>query len=625
MVWTSSDEDIAKVEDNKVLAVGAGTAVLTAELPDGDALEFEITVLDQVIVDVEGIQMTASANTEYSNNPAANAVDGNSNTWWHSDWASPAFVVSPENPAILTVDLGTSVKFSGFKFQQRNDSNVNGIVTQFGYRVLDENKEEVISASEVAVSEELQDNGDWIEVQFDSLKNKMSEGKETSDSNVTGRYIEISVEQGKNNFAAITEVAPFLVQKLAEEISLDNTSVDVGGTVQMELKHEEGTLIKGIVWSSSDEDVATVDQYGLVKGIKEGTATITASNVAGLSASATVTVGQAVQTEVSTAVLKYAIDLAGQADTTDVIPMIAEEFETRLANAVALLEKVEKGDTSVTQEMVDNSWKELIEIMQYLEFKQGDKTDLEKVIAFAESLDMNDYEDNEKMDAFLKALDEAREVRDNVNAMQGEIDDAWKALVKATAELNRKMADMTDLNKVIEWTSALDLSLYLEDGQDEFVAALDAAKAVAGNILSTQKEVDDAWKALMDAASALRLKPDKSALEALVAQAQSLDLEGADDAAVEVFTRALASAVAVLDNDQADRELVETAVSELQASINNLTASVDSTTDQGQSDKETIAGSGNNTANDNNASKASDTTHQTVKLSLIHISEPTRH
>ncbi|OUP49397.1 LamG-like jellyroll fold domain-containing protein [Lachnoclostridium sp. An181] len=300
--------------------------------------------------------------------------------------------------------------------------------------------------------------------------------------------------------------------------------------------------------------------------------------------------------KVSTAVLEYAIELAGKADTEGIIPMIAKEFETRLAAANEILDRVNGGDTEVTQEEVDNAWKALIDIMQYLEFKQGDKTDLEKVIAFAESLDMNDYEDDEKMDAFLEALDEARAVRDDENAMQKEIDNAWMALLKATAELNRKLADMTDLNKVIEWTSALDLDKYLEEGQEEFKAALEAAKEVAGDILSTQREVDSAWKTLMDAASALRLKPDKSALDELLQTAESyMAKEGEYEAAAfAAFRTAYADAAAVFENEQATADEVRTAQKNLGDAITNLDDSIAKTDEKA----EFIANAGASTTSD---------------------------
>ena len=300
--------------------------------------------------------------------------------------------------------------------------------------------------------------------------------------------------------------------------------------------------------------------------------------------------------KISTEILEYAIELAEKAGTQDVIPVITEEFEARLAAANTILDKVNSGDTKVTQEQVDDTWKALINIMQYLEFKQGDKTDLEKAIEFAESLDMNDYEDNEKMDAFLEALDAAKDVRDDENAMQDEIDDAWKALIKATAELNRKMADMTDLNKVIEWTSALDLSKYLEEGQDTFRAALEAARDVSGDILSTQKEVDDAWKALMDAASALRLKPDKGALEELLETAKSyLAKEGEYAAeAFAAFRNAYADAAAVLGNEQASAEQVRTA----QKNLGDAIVKLDRSTVSADQTAEAVANSAESKTND---------------------------
>lgn len=41
--------------------------------------------------------------------------------------------------------------------------------------------------------------------------------------------------------------------------------------------------------------------------------------------------------------------------------------------------------------MADQSWKNLIDIMQYLSFKHGDKTNLQKVIEDAEGIDLEKY------------------------------------------------------------------------------------------------------------------------------------------------------------------------------------------------------------------------------------------
>ena len=329
--------------------------------------------------------------------------------------------------------------------------------------------------------------------------------------------------------------------------------------------------------------------------------------------------GIAVQQEsLSTAVLEKMIELAKKADTEGVIPIVVSEYETRLANAENLVARVEAGDTSVTQDMIDESWNSLMEILQYLEFKQGDKRDLVSSIEFAEGLDMNDYEDDEKKTAFLETLEAAKAVRDDENAMQKEITAAWKALIKASSELNRKMADMTDLKKVIAWMETLDLDKYLEAGQQEFKEALEAAKATAENILATQTEVDDAWKALMDAGSALRLKPDKGALDELLQAAGKYLTEEAsyEQAAFASFRAVYAEAEAVFMNDQATADEVNTAVEKLTSAAAKLESSPaepvkDNTEDAGQEvttggDESTVSGSEETTTTENTASENTD-------------------
>lgn len=326
------------------------------------------------------------------------------------------------------------------------------------------------------------------------------------------------------------------------------------------------------------------------------------------------------QEALSTDVLEKMIELAKKADTEGVIPIVVSEYETRLANAENLVARVEAGDTSVTQDMIDESWNSLMEILQYLEFKQGDKSSLESAIEFAEGLDMNDYEDNEKKTAFLETLEAAKAVRDDENAMQKEITAAWKALIKASSELNRKMADMTDLKKVIAWMETLDLDKYLEAGQQEFKEALEAAKATAENILATQTEVDDAWKALMDAGSALRLKPDKGALDELLQAAEKYLTEEAsyEQAAFASFRAVYAEAEAVFMNDQATADEVNTAMEKLTSAAAKLESSPaepedpvkDNTEDAGQEvttggDESTVSGT-EETTTENTASENTD-------------------
>ena len=141
--------------------------------------------------------------------------------------------------------------------------------------------------------------------------------------------------------------------------------------------------------------------------------------------------------EISTAVLEYALSLAETADTEGVVDSVVKIFNDAKAAAEDILARVQAGDTSVTQEMVDESWQNLIKAMQYLSFKQGDKTDLQKVIDMARFLDMSKYLD-EGQQAFADALAAAEAVLANGDAMQDEVDQSWRDLLKAMSELRLK-------------------------------------------------------------------------------------------------------------------------------------------------------------------------------------------
>ncbi len=216
---------------------------------------------------------------------------------------------------------------------------------------------------------------------------------------------------------------------------------------------------------------------------------------------------------VSTAVLEYVLGLAEDVDTDGVVDSVVEIFNDRKAAAYDILERAEAGDPSVTQSMIDQSWSGLIEIMQYMSFKQG---------------------------------------------------------------------DMTDLQKVVDLANSLDLTKYLDEGQQEFKDALAAAEAVLEDELTEQTAIDQAWKSLLKAMSELRLKPSKDALEELIASAQSMSTEGVSEETAAVFRSALARAVNVYEDEQATEEEVASAQEELQTAIDQMLVSAGATAGAGQ-------------------------------------------
>ena len=173
-------------------------------------------------------------------------------------------------------------------------------------------------------------------------------------------------------------------------------------------------------------------------------------------------------------------------------------------------------------------------------------------------------------------------------------DEAWQNLIKAMQYLSFKQGDKTDLQKVIDMAKSLDLSEYLDEGQQAFTDALAAAEAVLADGDAMQEEVDQSWKDLLKAMSELRLKPSKDALKDLIDEANSMSTEGADEETVAVFQNALAAAMSVYDNEQATEEEVVTAEEGLQAALDQLRAAAGDTEEPDNSGSEGNTGNGGN-------------------------------
>ncbi|WP_162607591.1 hypothetical protein [Lachnoclostridium sp. An181] len=53
--------------------------------------------------------------------------------------------------------------------------------------------------------------------------------------------------------------------------------------------------------------------------------------------------------------MEYALELAGKASTDGVIDSVVQRFETAKSAAQTILDEVKAGNTSVTQDQIDNA------------------------------------------------------------------------------------------------------------------------------------------------------------------------------------------------------------------------------------------------------------------------------
>ena len=527
---------------------------------------------------------SATAGSSQSGQGPEKALDGDTSTLWHSQWSAG------HNRADhwFVIDYGKEYMMDGLRYLPRQTGGTNGIITEYKIEVSTDG----VTYTEAATGE-WDSSTSWKTADFEPVK---------------ARYMKLTVldalsVESANDYASATEIrvtgteAPTEpADKTELQVAYDlaaamDLSIYTDESRQMmeeaiaaaaEVLANENALraeidealnnlnaakdqleLKAVDKSELEKMIALADEYAG----KIGSYTPDSAEAFQAAYDAAKTVfenaeasqeevdnivevlqkaidGLELAKEISTAVLEYALALAETADTEGVLDSVAEIFNNAKASAQNILERVQAGDASVTQDMVDESWQNLIRAMQYLSFKQGDKTDLQKVIGLADSLD---------------------------------------------------------------------LSQYLDEGQQAFNDALAAAEAVLADGNAMQDEIDQAWKALLKAMSELRLKPSKDALEDLIASAEGLNTEGADEETVAVFRSALARAMSVLEDDQATEAEVASAEKELQSAIDLMLASTDGSTDgSGQSGtgNATSRGSQNSGAN---ASKTSTSGSKAVK------------
>lgn len=167
--------------------------------------------------------------------------------------------------------------------------------------------------------------------------------------------------------ATVTVTIPvtIIVPVREVEITSDQTSVQIGGTLQLTaaVKPENATM-QGVVFSSSDESVFTVTEDGLVTGVSRGKATVTAASADGKATDKTrITVTQPPESvtvsptkltlaEGKTATLKAAVSPANTDDTTVLWASADESVATVSKRGVVT--GVSLGDTVITATCRDN-------------------------------------------------------------------------------------------------------------------------------------------------------------------------------------------------------------------------------------------------------------------------------
>ena len=259
-------------------------------------------------------------------------------------------------------------------------------------------------------------------------------------------------------------------------------------------------------------------------------------------------------------------------------------------------------NTAATQTEIDKAWSDLLNVLHYLNFQPGDKSALEELYNILSNLVEDDFTSS-SWTLFEKAMEQAKEVVEDPEPLEGDITKAYEDLTAASKQLIRA-SDVSNLNTAIEKAEEIKTDIeagkYLPDGQEAFLEALEAAKKLDKD--SPQAEVDQAAKDLLQAMSALRKKADKTELEELLKEINALDpskYTAASYAAVAEVKEVLNALMAddSLDAEEGQKK-IDAAVAQAREAQNNLVKVDTNKPSKGSS-------SGSSSANASNAYGAS--------------------
>ena len=586
---TSSDESIAKVikipmEDTYIYAVqgiSEGTVTLTATSEDGQfeattelevAVGVDTSVLDEQIAKFDSLYKNLYTTESYDQVKAA--VDA-AKELIASDEATQSDI---DSATINIVNAMNKLEFKGSNTDQPSSLN---LIPQSGMSRYDESSMSAVEKEDASYVIDGDKDTIWhsnysssyslpqyVTIDLGAVYNleqvDMLARQNSRNGHITHYRIEVSTDEGENKiFTPVVE----------GYIANDGSSIEEPG-VAKEIKFDtvEARYVRFIAIESLGDrlnayaSIAELNFYGLAKD-------------------------EVVET--NKAALQIAVDTANtlkeQGALDNVVPAVVAEFESALAEAETIL-----ADSSADQTTIDTSFYRLANAIHMLEFVKGDKSELDALINEAEKYEEGNYT-TDSWTALQEALDAAKDVMNDENALESDVNEALNNLKDAISNLVLS-ADKSRLQAKYDELTGLDSSLYTEASWPQLEEALANAKVVLDDSNATQTEVDNAYEALIRAQLSLRLIPNKDLLQDLINKAETLNAANYTQESRGLFVQSLTAARSALGNENATQEEVAAAIEGLEAGINSLVANDAATTPVASGDTTASINTGDSTS-----------------------------
>ena len=576
-VITESEDHVTR----KTFTINLGTE---QEFP-ADSDERDYPAADMTVT--AGSEQTSGTATE---GPKKFAVDGNTSTYWHSNW-TPTTV----NDLWIAFELQKPTKLDALRYLPRPAGSKNGSVTEYKVQVSDDGTNWTDAGSGTWTT----DYG-WKLAEFN---------QPVTTKHVRLKAVHTYADSGNDKFMSASEIR---LRKAVDTTDISGATVTVPAKLtvdQVDADHPATFATKDVTVTLGDATLRYGVDYLLdyAGNTAVGTATVTVRGIDKYSGTVAKTftielknapapkptlTSVSVKTKPSklTYVVGDAFDPAGLVlqlnyddDSTGTVT-----WNTQTAGGFtfkpALDAKLKVTDKTVTVTYQGKS--AVIDITVSQPAPTVSKTDLDKAIKAIEAKnpDSSKYT-ADSWKTFADAMAHAKAVIADDSATQQDVDNALKALTDAYAGLTEKTPEpapvsKSELDKKIKAIEAekLDGSKYTAESWKAFETALAHAKAVIASDSATQQDVDAALGALTSARDGLtekgEVKPDpkpepgtvdKAALDKAVKAIEAEKLDGSKYTAAswKAFETALAHAKAVIGNANSTQFDIDNALSML--------------------------------------------------------------
>lgn len=507
-VITESEDHVTR----KTFTINLGTE---QEFP-ADSDERDYPAADMTVT--AGSEQTSGTATE---GPKKFAVDGNTSTYWHSNW-TPTTV----NDLWIAFELQKPTKLDALRYLPRPAGSKNGSVTEYKVQVSDDGTNWTDAGSGTWTT----DYG-WKLAEFN---------QPVTTKHVRLKAVHTYADSGNDKFMSASEIR---LRKAVDTTDISGATVTVPAKLtvdRVDTDHPATFATKDVTVTLGDATLRYGVDYLLdyagntavgkatvtVRGIDKYSGTVAKTFTIELKdAPAPEPTLTSVSVKTKPSKLTYVVDdkfdpaglvlqLNYDDDSTGTVTwntQTAGDFTFK----PALDAKLKVTDKTVTVTYQGKS--AVIDITVSQPAPTVSKTDLDKAIKAIEAKnpDSSKYT-ADSWKTFADAMAHAKAVIADDSATQQDVDNALKALTDAYAGLTEKTPEpapvsKSELDKKIKAIEAekLDGSKYTAESWKAFETALAHAKAVIGNANSTQFDIDNALSMLNDARAALKEKPGR--------------------------------------------------------------------------------------------------------------------